>query len=354
MTLSIGIVGLPNAGKSTLFSALTPQSAEIAGYPFTTIDPNVGKVPVPDPRLERVGEIVQPETLVPADVSFVDIAGLVKGASHGEGLGNQFLGHIRDCDAICEVLRSFSSGEVAHVAGKIDPLGDAETLETEMVLADLDTLEKATKKLEKAAQSDKSLRPRLQAVDQTRTALENGRRAREAGLTPEQQRELRDLNLLTLKPFLYLLNVDEEEAASEPQSLEGAETLALCASLEAELAELDTEEQREFLAGMGLAEPGLNRLIRAAYRLLGLITFFSTQSGEVRAWTIRQGATAPEAAGAIHSDFQDGFIKAEVTHFPDLDMLGSETEVKAAGRLHIEGKDYVVEDGDVMRFRFKA
>jgi len=353
LALSIGIVGLPNAGKSTLFSALTRQSVETAAYPFTTIDPNVGKVPVPDTRLARVGEIVRPETLVPAYVDFVDIAGLVEGASHGEGLGNQFLGHIRDCDAVCEVLRSFSNEEVAHVAGKVDPTSDAETLKVEMALADLMTLEKATMKLEKAAQSNKSLRPRLQAVNQTMAALEDGGRAQDAGLTQEQRRELGDLNLLTLKPFLYLINVDEEEAASEPQPIDGVETLALCASLEAELAELGAEEQREFLADMGLVEPGLNRLIRAAYKLLSLITFFSTQSGEVRAWTIRKGATAPEAAGAIHSDFREGFIKAEVTHFRDLDALGSEAEVKAAGRLRLEGKDYLVEDGDVIRFRFR-
>ncbi len=362
LSLSVGIVGLPNVGKSTLFHALTRQRVASSNYPFCTIDPNVGVVPVPDRRLDRVQEIVRPDKIVPATVQFVDIAGLVRGASQGEGLGNQFLAHIRECDAVCEVLRAFSDPDVSHVEGHIDPLSDVDTVLTELILADMATVEKVLVRLRKQAQSTKELRPVLEAVEQVDAALAAGRPAREAGLEPERVPMLRDLHLLTMKPLIYVLNVDEEQLGTtsweggipERADLRVAEAVPICAKLESELADLDEEEREEFLVALGMDGSGLDRLVRSCYGLLGLITFFTAQPNEARAWTVKQGTKAPQAAGTIHSDFERGFIKAEVVDFDTLDQLGSEAAVKAAGRMRIEGKEYVVCDGDVIRFRFNV
>lgn len=362
LSLSVGIVGLPNVGKSTLFHALTRQRVASSNYPFCTIDPNVGVVPVPDRRLDRVQEIVRPDKIVPATVQFVDIAGLVRGASQGEGLGNQFLAHIRECDAVCEVLRAFSDPDVSHVEGHIDPQSDADTVLTELILADMATVEKVLVRLRKQAQSTKELRPVLEAVEQVDAALAAGRPAREAGLEPERVPMLRDLHLLTMKPLIYVLNVDEEQLGTtswegripERADLRVAEAVPICAKLESELADLDEEEREEFLVALGMDGSGLDRLVRSCYGLLGLITFFTAQPNEARAWTVKQGTKAPQAAGTIHSDFERGFIKAEVVDFDTLDQLGSEAAVKAAGRMRIEGKEYVVCDGDVIRFRFNV
>ena len=354
MSLSVGIVGLPNVGKSTLFHALTRQQVPASNYPFCTIDPNIGVVPVPDARLDRIAAIVKPEKVVPAVVEFVDIAGLVKGASCGEGLGNQFLAHIRECDAICEVLRSFADPNVAHVEGHVDPASDAETVLTELVLADMVTVDKVLGRVRKQAQSAKEHRPLLECLEQVNAALAAGRPAREAGVEPEQLPLLRDFHLLTLKPMVYVLNVDEDEIRGDAEDIGGIETIPVCAKLEAELADLEEGERQEFLEELGLRSSGLERLIQVCYRLLGLITFFTAQPNEARAWTIRLGTKAPEAAGVIHSDFQRGFIRAEVVDFSTLDELGSEVAVKAAGRMRLEGKDYVVRDGDLIHFRFNV
>ena len=354
LSLSIGIVGLPNVGKSTLFRALTRQQVDASNYPFCTIDPNVGVVPVPDTRHERVVEAFRPAKVIPAVVEFVDIAGLVRGASKGEGLGNQFLANIRECDAICEVVRSFPDSDVVHVEGRVDPFSDAETVETELILADLVTVEKAVEKLRKQAQATKEFRPKLAAAEKAEAALADGLRVREAGLDEDETASLQDLQLLTMKPRLYVLNVAEDDIGLEPEPFDGGQTISICAALEADLAELESAERAEFLADLGLSEPGLNRLVRAGYGLLGLITFFTAQPSESRAWTIRQGTLAPQAAGQIHSDFERGFIRAEVIHYADLEEFGSEAAVKAAGRLHLEGKEYAVQDGDIVRFRFNV
>ena len=354
MALSIGIVGLPNVGKSTLFTALTRKQVDAANYPFATIEPNVGLVPVPDSRLDRLAELVVPERVVPATVEFVDIAGLVKGASEGEGLGNQFLANIRETDAIAEVVRYFRDPNVIHVEGKVDPAGDVETIKTELVLADLGTLERALPRLEKDAKRDAWLGRKLEVARRLNTWMEQGHRARTMEMTGEERASVRDLHLLTMKPMLYVANVDEADIGASLAQIDGIAPVPICAKIESEMAELEAEDLQEYLEMEGLTEPGLNALIREAYRLLGLQSFFTAGVQEVRAWTVRVGAKAPEAAGVIHTDFERGFIKAEVISYADYDALGSEAAAKAAGKLRIEGKEYVMADGDVCHFRFNV
>lgn len=361
MALSIGIVGLPNVGKSTLFTALTDQTGLAANYPFATIDPNVGIVPVPDERLEKLAEIVHPGRIVPATVEFVDIAGLVKGASEGEGLGNQFLANIRETDAICEVVRYFSDPEVIRHESSQDPLSDVETIRTELVLSDLGTLERALGRLEKDAKRDKNNVPKYEAAKKMEAWLNEGNPARLMDMSDEEKELLSDLHLLTMKPVMYLANVDEDtfsnpelKAKFEREKIDGVSVLPICAKVEAELAELEPDEKAEFLADMGLEEPGLARLAKEAYRLLGLQSFFTAGEMEVKAWTVPVGAKAPQAAGVIHSDFERGFIKAETCSYDDFVELGGEAGCRAAGKLRQEGKDYIVQDGDVMHFKFNV
>lgn len=351
MALSIGIVGLPNVGKSTLFTALTNKGGLAANYPFATIEPNVGVVPVPDKRLDRLAEIVNPSRIVPATVEFVDIAGLVEGASQGEGLGNQFLHNIRETDAICEVVRFFSDPDVVHVAGKVDPASDVETIKTELVLADLGTIEKAKPRLEKDAKRDKNAAHKLDVVNQVEAGLNEGKRARTLGLTEEEQDLIYDLHLLTMKPMLYIANVDEDQLDAELADIDGVKPVPISAKVEADLAELDPGEAAEYLEALGLEESGLARLVREAYHLLGLQSYFTAGELEAKAWTIPIGAKAPQAAGVIHSDFEKNFIKAETASFEDYSELGGEAGCRAAGKLRQEGKDYVVQDGDVMHFK---
>ncbi len=354
MALSIGIVGLPNVGKSTLFTALTKKTGVAANYPFATIEPNVGIVPVPDARLERLAELVRPQRVMPATVEFVDIAGLVKGANEGEGLGNQFLANIRETDAICEVVRYFSDPDVIHVEGKVDPAGDVETIRTELILADLGTIEKALPRLEKEAKRDKDITAKIEHVKRVSAWMEQGHRARKMQMTPEERELLRDLHLLTMKPMLYVANVDEDTLGAALEPIDGVTPIAICAKVEADLAELEPEEAAEYLEALGLKEAGLNTLIREAYGLLGLQSYFTAGEKEVRAWTVRVGAKAPEAAGVIHTDFERGFIKAEVVGYADFDSLGGEKQAREVGKLRIEGKDYVMSDGDVVHFRFNV
>ena len=351
MALSIGIVGLPNVGKSTLFTALTNKGGLAANYPFATIEPNVGVVPVSDKRLDRLAEIVNPSRIVPATVEFVDIAGLVEGASQGEGLGNQFLHNIRETDAICEVVRFFSDPDVVHVAGKVDPASDVETIKTELVLADLGTIEKAKPRLEKDAKRDKNAAHKLEVVNQVEAGLNEGKRARTLGLTEEEQDLIYDLHLLTMKPMLYIANVDEDQLDAELADIDGVKPVPISAKVEADLAELDPDEAAEYLEALGLEESGLARLVREAYHLLGLQSYFTAGELEAKAWTIPIGAKAPQAAGVIHSDFEKNFIKAETASFEDYSELGGEAGCRAAGKLRQEGKDYVVQDGDVMHFK---
>lgn len=354
MSLSIGIVGLPNVGKSTLFTALTRKGGLAANYPFATIDPNVGIVDVPDARLQKLADIVHPGRIVPATVEFVDIAGLVKGANEGEGLGNQFLANIRQTDAICEVVRYFSDPDVVHVEGRVDPDQDVDIIQTELILADLGTLERALPKLEKEAKRDKDLQPRLSVTKRLQEWLNEGKRAADMEMTDDERAAAHDLFLLTMKPILYVANVDEDALSKPAPLVGGVEAIPVCAEVEAELAELNPKEAAEYLESLGLERSGLATLAQAAYKLLGLQSYFTAGEMEVKAWTVRIGAKAPEAAGVIHSDFERGFIKAEVASYTDYVELGGEAGCKAAGKLRMEGKEYVVQDGDVMHFRFNV
>lgn len=363
MGFTCGIVGLPNVGKSTLFNALTKAGVEASNYPFCTIEPNVGVVPVPDQRLAQLRAIVKPQRVVPTTLQFVDIAGLVKGASTGEGLGNQFLANIRETDAIAQVIRCFENENVIHVEGRVNPLADLATIQTELALADLETLEKALLKCHKLAKSgNKEALLERRTLEKLQAHLNQSLPARTLPLMPEERLVLKRLCLLTFKPTLYIANVQDDTPADHPllqavrdhAQAEGASCVALCAKTESELAELDEDSQQEFMIALGVTEPGLNRVIRAGYDLLGLQTYFTAGVKEVRAWTISKGATAPEAAGVIHTDFEHGFIRAEVIAFEDFIRYHGEQGAKEAGKLRLEGKLYTVQDGDVMHFLFNV
>ena len=364
MSLKCGIVGLPNVGKSTLFNALTKSAIAAENYPFCTIEPNVGIVEVPDPRLAKLAAIAKPQKVIPAAVEFVDIAGLVAGASKGEGLGNKFLATIRETDAIAHVVRCFEDPNVIHVANRIDPVSDIETINTELALADLETVSKQLSKNSKLAKTggDKEAQRLVAVLEKAESALDQGRPARSVDWSKEELVVMKPLFLLTMKPTMYVANVAENGFKDNPllakieahAKKEGAPVVAICAALEAQIADMSDEDKKVFLADAGLTEPGLSRLARAAYALLGLLTYFTAGEKEVRAWTVVQGATAPQAAGVIHTDFERGFIRAEVAAFEDFVAGGGEQGAKEAGKLRLEGKDYVVRDGDVMHFRFNV
>jgi len=363
MGIKCGIVGLPNVGKSTLFNALTKAGIAAANFPFCTIEPNVGVVPVPDLRLNQLAEIVKPQKVLPTAVEFVDIAGLVAGAASGEGLGNKFLAHIREVDAITHVVRCFENDDVIHVNNKVDPLSDIDTIDTELALADLDSVEKALNRAERSAkQGEKDAIARKPVLAKLQAALNDGKPGRTAGLDEEELALVRDMFLLTLKPVLYIANVTEDgfennphlEAVRKRAAAEGAEVVPVSAAIEEELSQMDDADRDSFLADMGLDEPGLNRVIRAAYKLLGLQTYFTAGVKEVRAWTVKAGSTAPQAAGVIHTDFEKGFIRAETISFADFIQYKGEAGAKEAGRLRLEGKEYRVQEGDVLHFRFNV